>query len=97
LPNRAPNVVVSSLSRTVSHNGVTVKVEIYRFEDETAWTLEVSNQWGASTLWETEFLTDEEANHAFDIALGEDGIETFIDRTTTLLDSDNVIPFLKRA
>ena len=66
-----------------------VDVQIYRLETEPGWTLEVVNQTGTSTVWETVFETDEEANQAFEIALDEEGIETFRDNA-------NVIPFPKR-
>jgi len=89
MPDRDPNIVNSALSRTVRDNGIAVEVQIYRLEHEPGWTLEVVNQSGTSTVWETEFATDEEAYSAFQIALDEEGIEAF-------LDSANVIPFPQR-
>jgi len=89
MPDRDPNIVNSALSRTVSDKGIAVEVQIYRLEHEPGWTLEVVNQSGTSTVWETEFATDEEASSAFQIALDEEGIEAF-------LDSANVIPFPQR-
>jgi hypothetical protein len=89
MPDRDPNIVNSSLSRTVTRNGVTVKVQIYRLELEPGWSLEVVNQTNTSIVWETLFDTDEEANQAFEIALDEEGIESF-------LDGANVIPFPQR-
>ena len=89
MPDRDPNLIQSSLSRTVTQNSISVEVQIYRLETEPGWTLEVVNGTGTSTVWETEFETDEEANQAFGIALDEEGIETF-------LDNANVIPFPRR-
>ena len=89
MPDRDPNIVTSSLSRRVTRNGVTVKVEIYRLEHDPAWSLEVVNPRNTSIVWETTFDTDDEANQAFEIALDEEGIESF-------LDGGNVIPFPQR-
>lgn len=89
MPDRDPNIVNSALSRTVREKDIAVEVQIYRLEHEPGWTLEVVNQSGTSTVWETEFATDEEAFSAFQIALDEEGIEAF-------LDSTNVIPFPQR-
>ncbi|MGE8136454.1 hypothetical protein ACQKO5_22940 [Novosphingobium subterraneum] len=89
MPDRDPNIVNSALSRQVTDKGITVDVQIYRLEHEPGWTLEVVNQSGTSTVWDTEFSTDEEASSAFKIALDEEGIEAFIDNA-------NVIPFPKR-
>jgi hypothetical protein len=89
LSDRDLNIVNSSLSRAITRNGVTVKVEIYRLELQPGWSLEVVNQTGTSIVWETLFDTDEEANQAFEIALDEEGIESF-------LDGAKVIPFPQR-
>jgi hypothetical protein len=94
-PNR-PNTLISALSRAVTRDRITVKVVIWRLENEPGWTLEVRNRWGGSTVWETEFGTDEQANQAFHAALAEDGIETFLDNPEACLDNDNVVRFPQR-
>ena len=86
---RDPNIVTSSLSRTVTVDGVTVEVNIYRLEHDPQWTLEVVNEIGTSTVWDAVFDTDEEAFAAFQLTVEEEGIEAFLDQT-------NVIPFPKR-
>ena len=89
MPDRPPNIVTSGLSRTVTVDGVTVVVNIYRVEDDPQWALEVVNEVGTSTVWEAPFDTDEEAFAAFQLTVDEEGMEAFLDRT-------NVIPFPNR-
>ncbi len=86
MPDRDPNILVSGLSRSVSADGVTVDVQIYRLEHERQWALEVINEEGTSILWDSLFDTDEEALAAFQLTVDEEGMDTF-------LDDDNVIPF----
>ena len=89
MPHRDPNIVTSGLSRTVTVDGVTVVVNIYRLEHDPQWALEVVNEIGTSTVWDAPFDTDEEANDAFQLTVDEEGMEAFLDRT-------NVIPFRRR-
>ena len=89
MPDRDPNLVTSSLSRTVNVDGVTVVVNIYRLEHDAQWALEVVNEVGTSTVWDAPFDTDEEAFAAFQLTVEEEGMEAFLDRT-------NVIPFPRR-
>ena len=89
MQDRDPNIVESSLSRTVTLHGVTVEVRIYRLEHDAQWQLEVVNDSGTSIVWDTQFDTDEDAFVAFQLVVEEEGIETF-------LDHDNVIQFPTR-
>ena len=89
MPDRDPNIVTSGLSRTVTVDGVTVVVNIYRLEHDPQWALEVVNEIGTSTVWDSPFDTDEEAFTAFQLTVEEEGMEAFLDRT-------NVIPFPRR-
>ena len=89
MPDRDPNIVTSGLSRTVTVDGVTVVVKIYRLEHDPQWVLEVVNEVGTSTVWEAPFDTDEEAFGAFQLTVEEEGMEAFLDHT-------NVIPFPRR-
>ena len=52
MPDRHPNIITSGLSRTVTVDGVTVVVNIYRLEDDAQWVLEVVNEVGTSTVWD---------------------------------------------
>ena len=89
MQDRDPNILTSSLSRTVVVDGVTVVVSIYRLEDDAQWALEVVNEVGTSTVWDTPFDTDDEAFAAFQLTVEEEGMEAFFDGT-------NVIPFPRR-
>ena len=84
-----PTIVESGLSRSITLHGVTVEVRIYRLESDAQWALEVVNDHGTSTVWDTQFDTDEDAFVAFQLVVEEEGIETF-------LDHDNVIQFPTR-
>ena len=89
MPDRDPDIVTSGLSRTISVDGVTVVVNIYRLEEDAHWVLEVVNDVGSSTVWDAPFDTDEEAFAAFQLTVEEEGMEAFLDRA-------NVIPFPRR-
>ena len=89
MPDRHPNIITSGLSRTVTVDGVTVVVNIYRLERDAHWTLEVVNEVGTSTVWDDSFFTDDEAYAAFQQTVEEEGMEAFLDRA-------NVIPFPRR-
>lgn len=86
MTKRDPNIVKSSLSRTVTRDGITVRVEIIRLEGETGWSLEVVNAKNTSTVWDDLFATDEDAYAEFERTVAEGGMRTF-------LDSAKVIPF----
>ena len=89
MQDRDPNIVTSGLSRTVTIDGITLVVSIYRLENDAQWSLEVVNEVGTSTVWEAPFDTDEEAFAAFQLTVAEEGMGAFLDRT-------NVIPFPRR-
>lgn len=86
--DRDPNIVRSGLSGKVSQDGLTVDVEIYRLEAESEWVLEVIDHTGASTVWEDQFASDDDALAAFRAALADEGIGAFSER--------KVIPFPNR-
>jgi hypothetical protein len=87
--DRDPNIVSSSLSDVVREDGVTVRLEIYRLEHESQWSLEVINDAGTSIVWDVPFDTDEEAHAAFRLTVEEEGMEAFLDKS-------NVIQFPRR-
>ena len=89
MQDRDPNIVESGLSRSITLHGVTVEVRIYRLEYDPQWSLEVVNDESTSIVWDAVFDTDEDAFTAFQIAVEDEGIETFLDR-------DNVIQFPTR-
>jgi hypothetical protein len=68
--------VISPLSRTVTRDGRTVEVEIYRCGNDP-WTFKILNQNGISIQWTEDYDTDEDASRAFDADLEKDGIESY--------------------
>ena len=53
-------LIQSPLSQTVTRNGVTVEVHIYK-GDESNWILEMVDAAGTSHVWDNEFETDQQA------------------------------------
>jgi uncharacterized protein len=74
-----PPIIDSPLSQTVTVDGVTVEVRIFKLEEDDGWTLEVVNESGTSTVWEDPFASDADAFEAFQRAVEVEGIETFLD------------------
>ena len=72
-----PQLIDSPLSQTISQDGLSVKVEIYRLED-SLWTLEVVDEYGNSTVWDDEFATDSEAFAELKKAIAEEKITSFV-------------------
>ncbi len=83
MSDRDPNIIISGLSRTVTIDDITVDVQIHRIEHEALWWLEVVNELGTSTVWDDPFDTDEAAFAAFEEAVAEDGMKTFLDDDIT--------------
>lgn len=74
-----PPLIDSELSQTICQDDITVRVAIFKLEEEEGWTLEVVNEAGTSTVWEDPFDTDAEAFEAFKRAVETEGMETFLD------------------
>ena len=77
-PEPNPKIVNSSHSGPFAKNGHTIEVCIYRFEDESEWTLEVVDVRGNSTIWSEDFKSDEDAWDALMRTIDVDGIESFV-------------------
>ena len=72
----------SPLSGELSRDGITVRVEIYRVRDDaTGWSLEVVDEEGASTIWDGDFPTDQDAYREFYRTLESKGISTFLEQS----------------
>ena len=56
-----PEIERSPLSQSISSGGRTVKVEIYRLKGESAWILEIEDEFNNSTVWDDPFDSDSEA------------------------------------
>ena len=78
MQDRDPTIITSPLSRSITRDDITVEVNIYRLEHEPQWALEVVNTHGTSSVWDDPFETDEEAYAAFEQAVAEEGMETFL-------------------
>jgi hypothetical protein len=77
-PDLDAEVESSPLCRSVTHDGITVRVAIYRQEDD-GWVLEVVNQEDTSIVWDDLFSTDTEAFAEFNKTLETEGIRAFLD------------------
>jgi hypothetical protein len=76
-----PEIERSLLSGTVTRDGVTVQVEIYRIAGSTeGWSLEVIDEENASTVWDDLVATDQEAYAEFYQTLESEGIRSFGER-----------------
>ena len=74
-----PEIVMSPLCREIVVDGTKIKVEIYRGESESGWTLEVVDEENASTIWDEPFDTDREALDAVMIIIEHEGIRSLLD------------------
>lgn len=82
-----PNIVLSGMSDDVRVDGVPFRIDVYRLEDDRAWTVEVIDENGTSSVWDETFATEKAA---FNFALAEirsEGGEAFRNG------GDNVVPF----
>ena len=68
----------SPLCESVSNDGITVRVEIFRMAGSAeGWSLEVIDQEGGSTIWTSTFATDKEAYAEFYRTLEREGVSAF--------------------
>ncbi len=74
-----PELIQSPLSQTITRDGHTLQVDIYRLEEEVDWLLEVVNEEGTSHVWDDRFATDQAALDAVHEAVDEEGITAFLD------------------
>jgi hypothetical protein len=84
-----PNIVSSGRSQRTIIEGHEFRIEIYRLETDTTWTLEVVDEDGTSTVWDDQFDTDQAALDEVMSTINEEGLSAF-------RDSGNVIKFPKR-
>ncbi len=84
-----PNLIISGLSQTVTVEGCILKVDIYRLEGGSGWSLEVVDEDQTSTVWDDLFDTDQAALDEALKAIKEKGLSAF-------RDDGNVVQFPKR-
>lgn len=78
MTDEEPKLVFSLLCRRIKRKRISVRVHIYRLEQESGWTLEVEDQQGGSTVWDDKFDTDEAALEEVMKVIETEGIETFL-------------------
>ena len=73
-----PEIESSTLCTSVTREGITVGVEIYRIAGSgEGWSLEVVDQDGGSTVWSDLFATHRKAYTEFTQTLETEGIRSF--------------------
>ncbi|WP_088189959.1 hypothetical protein [Sphingobium sp. Z007] len=70
-----PELIESSLCRSIEQAGVRLTINIVRIATERGWSLEVVNEHGTSTVWDNLFPTDRDADAAFRDVLAQEGVE----------------------
>jgi hypothetical protein len=71
-------LIISRLSRTITRDGVTVDVHIFRSEGDPEWALEVVDRDGASTVWEDTFATEQDALNEVFQTIAVEGMSGFL-------------------
>ena len=80
--NEDPEVEFSPLCQSVTRDGTTVRLAIFRVpEFDSRWSLEVIDCFETSTVWDDLFDTDEDAFMAFEDALEAEGIGNLTETT----------------
>lgn len=73
-----PDIIYSDLCREITQDDVTIRVSIFRMENESHWWLEVINEADGSTTWDKPFATEEDALAEVVAILAKEGIESFV-------------------
>jgi hypothetical protein len=71
-------LVHSPLEGTVSRDGATLHIFIFRGHTEAVWHLEVEDHLGGSTVWDEQFETDHAAREAALRAIEQQGVASFL-------------------
>ena len=76
-----PEIENSPLSGSVTRDGITIRVDIYRLAGrDEGWSLEVVDQDGGSTVWKATFSSDGDAYAEFYRTLEAEGIRSFVEQ-----------------
>ncbi len=75
--NEEPTLEMSLLCQSISSEGNTVHIDIFRLEGGL-WALEIEDEYGNSTVWDDEFESDSAALTEAQKSIAEQGIKTFI-------------------
>ena len=79
-PEPEPELIESSLNRSIEQGGSRLEVHIVRLATDRGWSLEVVNDHNTSIVWDDQFETHSDANAVFQSALAEEGFEAFLDK-----------------
>ena len=71
-------IINSPLSQTITRDGTSIEVKIYRGEHEAEWLLEVVDQAGGSTVWDDTFVTEQDALNEVFQTIAAEGIGCFL-------------------
>jgi uncharacterized protein len=71
-------LIHSPLTRSLTRDGITIKIQIYHGADDAKWLLEVVDHEGGSTVWDETFETDKAALEEVLLTIENEGIETFL-------------------
>jgi hypothetical protein len=71
-------IETSPLCKSVTRDGITVHVKIYRLRGE-GWSLEVIDQEGGSTVWDDTFANDQDAYVEFYRTLELEGMRSIVE------------------
>lgn len=71
-------VTLSSLSRTVTDDGISVEVRIFQPEGGEGWVMELVEADGGSTTWDEQFVSDTEAWAFFQAGIAQIGLAAFL-------------------
>lgn len=77
MPDLDPTPHSSPLTQSVTRDGKSVQIDIYR-DGEGGWILEVVDEYGNSTVWDDSFATDQDALDEALKTIAEDGIDSLI-------------------
>jgi hypothetical protein len=77
--DRPAALIYSDLCRTVTADGITVSVKIYRTAHDPKWALEVVHEARTATIWDDQFETVQDALEAFERSIAQEGMASFLD------------------
>lgn len=84
---REPNLIISSATRQIVEEGVPFKVDIYKLEGGSEWSLEIVTADGTSIVWDDLFEDDQAAFKEAVLTIRKEGAVAFANG------GSNVIPF----
>jgi uncharacterized protein len=78
MPELLDILVFSPLNRSITSDGKTVRVQIYKDDGDAGWLLEVVDDHGNSSVWREPFASDQLALDEVQRTIDEEGIDSLI-------------------